>query len=481
MNQEQFDALSGDPAKLLDALKAEKKDIKFDDYRKQYNSKDHKINDPIARRDKIVNTNGGAEPVPVTRLPIPMQKKITQTAATFLCANPIKIDAPFISDAGDQLVSVVRKVIEDNKMIYLDMQIAEKLFSETEVAEIWYAEELETDSDYWMGTANEGKVNLSFRVKIISNSTGDELLPTFNEHGDMIAFARLFKSMIEGKDTERLTVYTATQISEYVKTDNGWTDYDGGGPNPVQKIPVVYYTQEHPEWYEVQEMIERFEISNSNHADTNDYFGSPMVKLEGDVKGFAKKGEEGKVIQLAAGAKAEYMTWDQSPESVKLEQENLRSLIMDFSDTPDLSFTQMSKLGTFSGFAIKLLFTSAHMKAARKEQIFGIGVQRRLNFLKSAMITVNPAFEAVKMQKMKPMFEYYLPKDIAGEIDVLANAIDAGILSKETAIEKNPLIADPEIEKQRIEDERQAAELSEQKKLDNIMNDKDTNDDPTVE
>jgi hypothetical protein len=96
------------------------------------------------------------------------------------------------------------------------------------------------------------------------------------------------------------------------------------------------------------------------------------------------------------------------------------------TDTPDISFTQMSKLGTFSGFAIKLLFMSAHLKAAKKEQIFGEGVQRRINYIKAAMGKLNTSLEKATTLNIKPQFEYYLPKDIENEVDVLVRALEGG-------------------------------------------------------
>ncbi|GAO43787.1 phage portal protein [Flavihumibacter petaseus] len=456
MTQEQLDELVSDPEKLKAQLDAEKPVKNLADILKQYEPSTHDITDQTKRPDKLVTTDAGTSTVTVARLTLNLQKKIAFYAAAFLCANPVKVDAAAADETQQGLLDVIRKTLEDNKVDYKNMQLAEMMMAETEVAELWYTEPLPPDSTVWAGTVNEKKAEFRLRMKVLANSLGDALYPVFNEFGDMIAFGRGYFVGAEGSKSEMLELYTATKIYIYQKTTNGWIELKSAA-NIVQKIPVIYYRQPKPEWSDVQTLIDRLEISISNHGDTNDYFGSPMVKVKGEVKGFAKKGESGKVIEMSESADADYLTWDQSPDSIKLEQTNLRSFIYDNTDTPDISFTQMSKLGTFSGFAIKLLFMSAHLKAAKKEQTFGEGVQRRLNFLKAAMAKINVTLEKGQVLSVKPKFKYFLPEDTETDVDVLVRAKEGGILSQESAVAANPLVSNPEEELERLKKERDAA------------------------
>lgn len=448
MTLEQLQELIGDPEKLRDTLSKEKGSDKSKDYLEQYEPATHAI---TKRADKTIETEKGPSVVTTSKLTLSFQKKIVFFAAAFLVGNPIKIGASPADITQEELLEVINKTLDDNKLQYKNFQLAEHLFSETECAELWYTEQLSADDDYWLGTPNE-KVQHRLRMKILAPSLGDGLLPSFNEYGDMIAFGRQYFIQVGDEKQEHLDVYTPDWIYQYVKTSAGWSETKTA--NAAKKIPVIYYRQAKPEWSDVQTLIDRAETSHSRHADTNDYFGAPMVKVVGQVKGFSSKGEDGKVLELDPGAEADYMSWDNSPESVKLEQENLRSYIFDNTDTPDISFTQMSKLGTFSGFAIKLLFMNAHLKAAKKEQIFGEGVQRRLNFIKATMIRLNPTLEKARQLKLNPEFEYYLPKDTEGEVEVLSRAVESKILSKRSAITKNPLVENVEEELKRIEEEK---------------------------
>jgi SPP1 family phage portal protein len=448
---------------------------KLTKFRKQYYPQHHDVMDQVKRPDKQVQDGDKTTPVAVTRLPVSLQKLIVSRAAAFLCGNPIERVANAESQQEKDLLSVVEKTWDDNKLDYESKRLAKLMMSETECAELWYVEK--ADPSYWKNTVNanttfsddQGKtVNgpspYRLRMKLLAHSLGDLLFPVFNSSNDLIAFGRSYMMYSGGKMIEHFDIYTDTVIY-YSNALSGRLQYEKEEPNLIGKIPVIYYYQPFPEWHDVQHLIDRFEKSISNHGDTNDYFGSPMVVVEGEVTGFAKKGDQGKVLEIKNGGKASYLTWDQSPESVKLEQQNLRSLIHDMTDTPDISIEQMKAIGTFSGVALTLLFLPAHLKAADKEETFGKSIQRRLNFIKAAMAKINVQLEPGLSMTIKPKFEYYLPKDTQSLVNQLTEAVTGGIMSRETAIERNPLIEDAEQEKTRMEQEAGAPTA-----LDDVMN-----------
>lgn len=228
--------------------------------------------------------------------------------------------------------------------------------------------------------------------------------------------------------------------------------------NGVGKIPVIYYSQPRVEWYNVQNLIERLEKKLSNHGDTNDYFDSPILYLEGQVESMTAKGDSGKVIVGKKGTKASYVSWDHSVDSTKLEVENLVKFIHTISQTPDISFEAVKGLGEFSGIALKMLFMDAHLKAAKKGGIFGEGIQRRINFLKAANARINVTLEKGRALSIKPKFDFFLPKDDAGEVDTLVQATQGGIMSRQTAVRLNPKVENPEAELELIEGEKPTEE-----------------------
>jgi SPP1 family phage portal protein len=260
---------------------------------------------------------------------------------------------------------------------------------------------------------------------------------------------------VDDKEVEHFDIYTDKQI--YLAEKSTATDWIvKPEANLLGKIPVIYYSQAAPEWNDVQILIDRKEKLHSNHGDTNDYFGSPMVFVQGNIVGFAKKGEQGKVLQGENGATAQYLSWDQSPESVKLESATLEDFIYYMTGTPKISFDNLKSIGPVSGIALKLMFMDAHMHASDKEETFGKGIQRRINFLKAALVKINAALESAVTMTIKPKFEYYLPKNVDEMVNTLMTAT-AGkqIMSVESAVDQVSEIygLDPATEQERLQND----------------------------
>jgi hypothetical protein len=436
----------------------------------QYNVATHDVFNTQIRKDKRIKKDSGTKDingnpelietsVPVARIGLPLQRLIVERRVGFMLSDPVKTETVFSSEseAEQQLEKIVQRIQNDNKMDYKNKEIARRMMSELECAEIWYfVPNKEPNEDI--------KGKLTLRAKLLSPLLGDKLYPLFDDTGDMIAFGRGYKIKEDKIEIDHFDVYTSEFEYKYICRENLWsldssvTDVDDQGnirilnpiPNPVKKIMVIYYTQPHPEWSDVQSMIDRLETTSSNHADTNDYFGSPMLKVKGEIGGFSAKGEQGKIIELSgADSDVNYLEWNASPESVKSEKEELKTDIYSMSQTPDISFERMISIGgNISGIALKMMFLDAHMAVKCKEEIFGIGLQRRLNLIKACIGTIidTSLSKAAQMVQLKPVITPYLPQNVTEMIDNLSVAVTGGIMSKETAVDQNPLVSDSESE-----------------------------------
>lgn len=427
----------------------ESKNTDFPLFEDQYNISGHSVMQTTKRPDKTFkNEKGETEISKVSRLPLPLQKVIVSQAATILCGNPILLDATTSTPAELQLLSAIEKVWEDNKLDYRSKRIAKLMMSETEAAEIWYAEPVDVDEDYWGDVLPGARFKL--RMRIIANSLGDTLIPVFNSMGDMVAFCRSYKV---GKDG-RFDVYTDSVIYKGIKPDGGeWSVKSE--VNIFNKIPVIYYSQPDVEWADVQPLIERLEKLLSDFADTNDYFASPLLLTSGEILSFVSKGETGKVVNMGRDAKVDYLTWDNAPENIKLEIKTLINAIYDYTSTKNLTAEELQGLGAYSGIALKMLFLPAHMKASDKEEFFGESIQRRINFIKAAIGVLSVPMAKVQLS-IKPKFEYFLPKDDMERLDAITTSISAGIMSIETGVRQNPLIYDTNAEIEKIEQEKKS-------------------------
>lgn len=425
---------------------------------KQYDPYRHQVFDESIRKNKIINDGEGglSDIVKVARLPLSLQKKIVLIAAAFLGCP--EIDVTTEGQLQEDFVTILKKIWDDNKLNYKFKAIAKKTMSERHCAELWYVNDAE--ADYWLDYLMDSKFKVG--VKLIAGSLGDSLWPVFDDFGNMIAFGRGYKVMNEKAELiQHFDVYTSDEIFKSKQEGNAWlfsngVDYTGqftSLPNELKKIPVIYYCKPITEWHDVQPLIEALETITSDHNDTNKYFGSPIVVASGKVEGFAQKGETGKLLTAENGAKVEYLTWNFLPESVKLEMDNLNRYIHTLTHTPDISFENLKGLGYFSTVALQTMFLDAHLKASDNEEIFGEGVQRRINFLKHTIAILDPIYKPVLKLTIKPKFEYYLPKNTVELIETLTKAVQGKILSKETAVEQNPFVVDPKAEMGRIEGE----------------------------
>lgn len=229
--------------------------------------------------------------------------------------------------------------------------------------------------------------------------------------------------------------------------------------NPIGKIPIVYASQPQVEWADVQNLIDRLEKLLSNFADTNDYHASPKIFVQGTVKGFARKGEAGAIIEGEDGATAQYLSWASAPESVKLEIDTLLRLIYTITQTPDISFDTVKGIGAVSGVALRLLFMDAHLKVQDKCEIFDEYLQRRGNiiaaFLALADVKNADAAEAVIVQ---PQITPYIIEDELSKINIL-QAANGGkqIASQASTVRRLGWADDPDAELAEIQAEEDRA------------------------
>lgn len=426
------------------------------DVMKKHKRRDKTIDIPTGEKDDEGNDKTTKQSVPVARLSIPIQKKIVMTAAAFL-GTPVMQSNP--EEGPEQrLVDALNKVWDDNKLDWRFRNIAKKVMSERECAELWYTEKAE--DGYW----EEDTINSGFKlsVKILARSLGDKMYPVFDDYGSMIAFGHKYTTRDENyKEVEHFDIYTAKKFffsklvgsvwwysQDRITYDTEFKSYD----NPIGKIPVIYYSQDCYEWQDVQTLIDRLETKISNHADTNDYFDSPKLLAKGKILNFARKGEAGQVFELENEADMKYLTWDQAPESTKLEIDNLLKFIYQYTCTPDISFENMKSLGAFSGIALKMFFQDALMKANDKREMYGECVQRRINYLKTALGVLDPSVNVTL--SIKPAFNDVLPVNEEERINLLGTAVDKNLMTRDTAIRQNPLVENPEEEIDALDKEK---------------------------
>jgi len=451
------------------------------EYTEQVEPKTHKVMDARERPDKLVVvdpkaddygevrnvnpntevTREGLRPEKVARIALAIQRLIRDRAVSFTFGNPVTYNCTTENDTEAAVLQAIKRVFYDVKINTVNRRVARNIYGTTEVAELWYPVESEEHQLYGFPT------KLKFKVALFSPAFGDRLYPYFDENRDMVAFSREFTR--KGVDMKTRTFFeTYTKEAHYLwSCDNKQTGeatgewkLEPGFPkkNPIGKIPVVYGYQQKVEWEDVQNLIERLEKLLSNFADTNDYHASPKIFVEGRIVGFCRKGEAGGIIEGEEGAKAQYLSWSNAPESVKLEIETLLKMIYTITQTPDISFDTVKGMGNVSGVALKLLFMDAHLKVQDKMEIFSDYLQRRINivkaFLKQANIKQKDWAAAADSLMVESVITPYIVEDEQSKINILTAANgNKQIASRRATVQRLGWAEDPDREVAEIEAE----------------------------
>lgn len=440
--------------------------------RKALDPKLHDINDELKRKDKrvvvdneqqdsdsaktVITTNGESRNFrieKVARISLALQKLIIKRAVSFCFGNPVAYNSTPTNENEETIAKALSRIMYDVKSNSLNRKIARCIFGYKECAEYWYPVEVD-HSKYGFNSKHK------LRCALFSPVFGDTLYPYFDETGDMIAFSRSFSRIDSNKkSTDYFETFTDSEHWLWVNGANGY-DVADGYPKPIAigKIPIVYGHQEDYETQDVDKLIDRLELLLSNFADTNDYHASPKIFTTGQINGWSKKGDSGAVIEGEEGATMQYVSWQNAPESVKLEIETLLKMIYTITQTPDISFDAVKGLGAISGIALKLLFMDAHLKVQDKREIFDEYLQRRVNICLAYIGVMNGLLKAeCDTIVIEPEIVPYMLTSEKDELEYwLAANGNKPVISQEESIEKVGISSNVEMTLKKLKEESES-------------------------
>jgi len=402
------------------------------------------------RQNKIVGEGSAQKVIKVAKLVFAYPKKIVRTAVAFLFGG----EMTYSNSESDEGFKEFKRVWEkDLKMHSLIKRFARTVMTETKAAILFYPQ---TTLDL------KGAKKTRLRAKLLTVDSG-EFYPHFDDYGDMDAFIWKFSAKgSDGKEREHIKIYTSNLTISATKEDGDWIPKTA--PNLFKKIPVVYGEQDNPEWEDVATLMDEFETRISRLADTNDYFAEPLVMMFGDAEGAPSKEEVGKMLKFEmvedddgkiTHGDAKYLTWDQTPESIKLELETLRNGIFSMSSTPDLSFDNVKGIGNVTGIAMKLMFMDAILKASERDDLIE-AVQRMVSVVKAGIgeITAVKYKNQLNENEIEVKFGSVLPDNLEEAVKVLVEATGGkAILSQKTAVSQSPFTIDAKEEINRLNSE----------------------------
>ena len=410
---------------------------------REYNVDTHKV---MMRPDKIITDKKGKmrDKKSVWKLPIPYQKFINEIALVFMYGRPVKWTQS--SDKTDDAFAAFQNVIKRtrfNAKIRQCKRIAGK----------------ETESAMLFRVFRDKDGNPDVQIRVLAKSKGDEIFVRWDNYENIISIAWGYNVReSEDKIVYHFDIFTPDVIYRCTKKSLGW-DVEPE-VNLIGKIPIILFQQER-EWEGVQHLIDREEHIISRSADTNDYFADPIAVYNADIiknlpdkdtpnKSLYANGKDG--IQNAM----QYVTWDAMPESKRDELEMLDSHILSKSFTPNITLDTLKSISQLSAKALRTVMLLADIKAAKHKESHDELLDRTTSLITS--IIGNVLDVSLKSQcdelEVEHVWQEPFGEDVTAALQDLTTAVDAGFLSNETAIERNPLVTDVALEKMRIAAEK---------------------------
>lgn len=405
------------------------------------------------QKNKTVGKGEKAKSVEAIRLTVPFANKIVNTAVAFEVGEPITL----ISDDKNELFEAVRKTWQLTRMDYKLQEALKKKKAELESCVIFHIEDIPSDKSWVTKLFLKEKKRIKSTVK--TNKEG-RMYPIFDATGNMVQFVWRFTSKNDDyQEIDNIWIYTDKERIDIDNSVNRTYSVTSRKPHGFDRIPVVYLQQDYPEWEGVKTLIDRFEVALSKLGGSNDYAGYPLLKLYGELVSMPDRNDDGKTLRFpmkevddngkTIHGDAEFLTANNAAETVKIELEKLESLIYSLSSTPDIAFENLKGLGAMSGIALRLMFLDAIIKAKMNEGENRTTIERCLNIIASGIRNTNTGLSR-KDLLISIQFNSILPNDLKEAVEIASSAVNAGVMSKETAVGYLDMVDDKEGEIGRI-------------------------------
>lgn len=394
-----------------------------------YYNGDHPILTDEDRADYFSGEGDNIKKVTRTRMILPYPKQIIATYVSMFFGRKMSI---FNNSEGiDEEFDYFKSQWSDSlRYDSFNQKLCYQLGIESKVAELIYIDPETKD----------------IKVLLLSKENGDTINAHFDDFGSLDAVLREYTStqLVDGSLDEVNIVEIYTKKGLYKSIDDGstfeFTKYTHG-----EKLPIIYWDQEFPEWNDVEDIITKQEKVHSQHSDVNKRVGNPNIVIDGEITKMPEIDQDVKIFNtkpVMVGEKpvkssVNYLTAESAPESVRLEIERLDKYIA-MGSWPDLSFFLHENLGADpSGTSIRLRMTQLYINMMNRYPLFTEMISRRISVLKYLMSFV----KSNKINDLKIDFEFnsIIPVNVKEISETWSSAYISGTTSQKQAVMNNPI------------------------------------------
>lgn len=387
---------------------------------------------PVRLDDKTID---------VARIISNFPRKLVRTDTAMMFGGRMNISADVQDDGFNEFKRVWERVLGMQDVL---IEFAEKVLSETKAAIVFYP----TTYEHW-----SGKKSSELNCKILCLPKDTNALYEFFPHFDgskMDGFIHRYQ-ITDSEDMirEQAMIWTREKVVIGTQSTNGWDRKEF--TNPWGLLPIVYGEVYEPIWDEVASPMDAREMRRSRQFDTNDYFAEPIMKTYGttDLPGKNTVGKEISFpirIDSDSGKEyhgdAEFLSWQQSIDSVARELDDNKSDMYSGASMPDLSFDNLKSLGNLSGVSRRFMMLDAEIKMKMNMRTFRPALMRCISVVSAgiANITNIKYRQQLASNWITVSFDSILPKDPVEDAQILSVAGGGKAFnSQQTVVSKSPL------------------------------------------
>ena len=266
------------------------------------------------------------------------------------------------------------------------------------------------------------------------------------------------EDIVEDKTITYVEVYYTDRVERY-----SYEGESGGGepyeiePHPFNDVPFVVYDNNDSKMGDFEPVIDLINAYDQAQSDTaNDFesFTDCYLKVVGaslDPE-MAQQLKELKVFNFPdPEGNVEFVTKNINDSATENYKNRLDNDIHKFSFVPNMSDENFAS--NASGVAMQYKLAGLNYKAATKEALFKKGLLRRIELI-SNIINITSSEPLELIQDVSIKFTRNTIDNLSEQAD-LANKV-ANLISKESTIELLRDIIDPEQEKVRVKEEKEA-------------------------
>lgn len=297
------------------------------------------------------------------------------------------------------------------------------------------------------------------RTRILTYKDGYQLIPQYDENGDMLLFSVYYRS----NKKYRLDVYDEEFIYSYVRSD----DTKGGSADwvleaePVKHgysdIPIVYKRGE-VAWEKGQGIIDIFELMYNIYMIIEKKVGFPILYIIGKA-GLKKKSDTAVTLQDTSiensKSDAKFLNPDE-PTGFQNLLKDLFQKIQICTSSVLIAPDEIKITADVSGIAMKLLRSSIYERAQRDIRDYDEVADKMFSLFKEGVSRELGVYSSWNLCRVRAEYEIWSPQSETELVNRLVSQKNSGVISAETATELSP-DSQPD-EKSRLDSELKALE-----------------------